>query len=302
MAIMKKYLILLIVSGFALSAFAQDSEEKSTPVSAPFESPYLIDQQTTVVPDVKTLQFVIQHKFGTVENGISDVWGIYSSANVRLGLEYVPVKNLQLGVGLTRNKMYGDFNAKWNIWQQTEDNSIPVGVALFGSLAIDGRKVSEFGTKKVVGSKADEYGTYIKLDDRFAYFSQLILSRRFNDWLSVQAGASFTHYNMAEWDYNHDIVGAHVNGRVKISPQTSIIATYDAPLKIKGISEQNNWDTHAEPNFAIGVDISTYTHAFQIFIGNAGGILPQDNMMFNKNKFNKEGIAFGFTITRLWMF
>ncbi len=302
---MKKYIILLIISGFALSTFAQETKEKSSPVSAPFESPYLIDQQTTVVPDVKTLEFVIQHKFGAVENGISDVWGIYSSANVRLGLEYVPIKNLQLGAGLTRNKMYGDFNAKWSIWKQTEDNRMPVGVALYGSVAINGQKTSEFGTGKVTDTKDPNNVIApddVKFGDRLAYYSQLIISRRFNDWLSVQAGASFTHYNMVEWDYDHDIVGAHVNGRIKISPQTSIIATYDAPLKIKDISEQTNWDTHAEPSFAIGVDISTYTHAFQIYIGNASGIIPQDNMMFNKSKFNKEGIAVGFTITRLWLF
>ena len=302
---MKKYIILLIISGFAFSNFAQETKEKSNPVSAPFDSPYLIDQQTTVVPDVKTLEFVIQHKFGIINNGISDIWGIYSSANVRLGLEYVPVKNLQLGIGLTRNKMYTDLNAKWNIWKQTEDNSMPVGVAILGSLAINGQKTNAFGTGKVTDTR-DPLNFIapvdIKLGDRFAYFSQLIISRRFTDWLSVQAGASFTHYNMVDWDYDHDIVGAHVNGRIKISNQTSIIATYDAPLKIEGISEQMNWDTHAKPNFAIGVDISTYTHAFQIYVGNANGILPQDNMMFNKNKFNKDGIAVGFTITRLWMF
>jgi len=305
MVIMKKYIILLIISGFALSAIAQETKEKSSPVSAPFESQYLIDQQTTVIPDAKTLEFVIQHKFGSIDNGISDIWGIYSSANVRLGLEYVPVKDLQLGIGLTRNKMYTDLNAKWSIWKQTEDNSMPVGIAVFGSLAINGQNANDFGTGKVTDTKDPANiiaPVDIKFGDRFAYFSQLILSRRFNDWLSVQAGASFTHYNMAAWDYNHDVVGVHVNGRIKVSPQTSIIATYDAPLKIKDISEQTNWDTHAKQNFAIGVDISTYTHAFQIYIGSANGILPQDNMMFNKNKFNKQGIAVGFTITRLWMF
>lgn len=301
MIIMKKHIVLLIITVISLGTFAQDGE-KSQPVYAPFDGPYLIDQQTTVVPDVRTLEFVIQHKFGSVENGLSDIWGIYSSANVRLALDYVPLKNLQLGIGLTRKNMYTDLNAKYTLLQQTEDNSIPVAVAVYGSIAIDGRNENEFGTGMIVGSKADEMSKEIKLNDRFSYYTQLIVGRKFTDWFSLQAGASFTHYNMVNWDYNHDVVGAHVNGRIKISPQTSIIATYDAPLKIKSISEQTNWDTHAKPNLAIGVDISTYTHAFQIFVGNAAGIIPQDNMMFNQNKFDKEGIAVGFTITRLWMF
>lgn len=301
---MKKLIILLIITVISLGTFAQD-DEKSQPVYAPFEGPYLIDQQTTVVPDVRTLEFVIQHKFGSVENGLSDIWGIYSSANVRLALDYVPVKNLQLGIGLTRKNMYTDLNAKYTLLQQTEDNSIPVAVAFYGSVAIDGRNENEFGSGKVTDTKDPNNHIApvdIKLGDRFSYYSQLIVGRKFTDWFSLQAGASFTHYNMVNWDYNHDAVGAHINGRIKISPQTSIIATYDAPLKIKSISEQTNWDTHAKPNLAIGVDISTYTHAFQIYVGNAAGIIPQDNMMFNQNKFNKEGIAVGFTITRLWMF
>lgn len=301
---MKKYIILLIISGFAFSTFAQDTEkEKSEPVSLPFDSGYLIDQQTTYIPDAKTLEFVIQHKFGPVENGKSDLWGIYApGANVRLGLNYVLIKNVQIGAGITKKNMYTDLNAKWTIWEQTEDNSIPVAVGLFGSMSVDGRNTSAFETDKTFhpGEGSSEFD--IVFGDRLAYFSQLIIGRKFCDWFSLQAGTSFTHYNMVGKTYNHDIIGAHLNGRIKFSPQSSIIFTYDAPLKIKDISEQTNWDTHAKPNLAIGVDISTYTHSFQLYVGNASGILPQDNMVFNQNEFNKSGVAIGFTITRLWMF
>ena len=304
---MKKYILFLIISGFAFAAFAQDTEkEKSEPVYLPFESGYLIDQQTTVIPDVKTLQFVIQHKFGSVENGKSDLWGIYSpGANVRLGLSYVPVNNFEIGAGTTKGteqNMYTDLNAKWTIWEQTVDNSMPVAIALYGNLAIDGRNTSAFETDKVFHSGEGNSEFDIVFADRLSYFSQLIVGRKFTDWFSLQAAASFTHYNMVRKTFDHDIIGAHVNGRVKISPQTSIIFNYDAPLKIKDISEQLTWDTHAKPNFAIGVDINTFTHAFQIYVGSANGILPQDNMMFNQNEFNKKGIAVGFTMTRLWMY
>lgn len=303
---MKKYILFLIIAGFAFSsAIAQDTEkEKSEPVYLPFESGYIIDQQTTVIPDAKTLQFVIQHKFGSVENGKSDLWGIYSpGANVRLGLSYVPVNNLELGAGITKKNMYTDLNAKWTIWEQTTDNSMPIAVGLYGSMSIDGRSTSSIATtEKVFHSGKGNSEFDIAFGDRLAYFSELIVGRKFTDWFSLQAAVSFTHYNMAGKTYDHDIVGAHVNGRVKISPQTSIIFNYDNPLKIKDISEQLNWDTHAKPNLAIGVDISTYTHAFQIYVGSASGILLQDNMMYNQNEFNKKGIAIGFTITRLWMY
>ncbi len=304
---MRRYILFLIISGFTFSIIsAQETEtekEKAQPVSSPFDSGCLIDQQTTVIPDARTLEFVIQHTFGSIENGKSDLFGIYSpGANIRLGLNYVPINNLQIGAGVTKKNMYTDLNAKWTIWEQTEDNSMPVAIGLFGSLAIDGRNTSAYETDQVYHSGEGDKEFDIVFADRVAYFAQLMVGRKFTEWFSLQAATSFTHFNMVGKTYNHDIIGAHVSGRVKVSPQTSVIFTYDAPLKIENISEQPHWDTHAKPNLSIGVDISTYTHAFQIYIGNATGILPQDNMMFNQNKFNKQGIAIGFTITRLWMF
>jgi len=118
----------------------------------------------------------------------------------------------------------------------------------------------------------------------------------------LQAGASFTHYNMAGWDYNHDVVGIHFSGRLKFSPQGSIIFNYDKPLNIDGISEQTEWNTQAKENVSIGVEFFTFTHAFQIYLGTADGILPQDVMMYNQKDWTNKGLALGFTITRLWMF
>jgi hypothetical protein len=303
MEIMKKYIVLLILSGFiATSAFAQE-EESSEPVYNPFESGILIDQQTGVVYDARTLEFIIQHKFGSMDNGRSDLWGIYSpGANVRLALNYVPLNNFQVGAGITKKNMYTDFNAKWTVFEQTQDNSMPVAVTLYGVAAIDGRNESAFGTGKVwkPGEGTAEYD--IAFADRLSYFSQVLIGRKFNNWLSVQAGASFTHYNMVAANYDHDIIGAHFGGRVKFSPQSSLIFNYDLPLKIESISEQTNWDTFAKPNLSLGLEIATFTHAFQVYVGSADGILPQDMMMYNQTNWSNGGPAIGFTITRLWMF
>lgn len=305
MGIMKKYiLLLLILPGLTLtSAFAQDDEQEDIPVRAPFESGYLIDNQTTMIPIEGTLEYVIQHKFGTMENGLSDVWGIYSpGANVRLGLNYVPVNNFQIGLGLTKKNMYTDLNAKWTILEQTRENTIPLAVALYGSMAIDGRNENTFGTGKVWHSGEGSKEFDIVFADRFSYFSQLIVGRKFTHWLSLQAGASFTHYNMVGSVYDHDKIGLHFNGRIRFSMQSSFIFNYDVPLKVKSISEQREWIDHPKPNLAFGVEISTSTHAFQIYMGTADGIIPQDIMMWNQNDWTDNGLAIGFTITRLWNF
>jgi hypothetical protein len=299
-------LFIILLSLISVITFAQEDttaveKVKDKPVRSPFESGYLIDAQTTVIPNPNTLEMVIQHKFGTIENGRSDLWGIYAPANIRIGLNYVVKRNLQIGAGITKTKMATDVNAKWTIIEQTRENTIPVAVALYGVMAIDGRNISAFETGQVREAYSGPVGSF-KFPDRLSYFSQLIVGRKFTDWLSLQAGVSFTHYNAVGVLYDHDKVGVHFNGRIKVSPQGSVIFNYEAPLKIKDISEQLEWTNHPEPSLTFGYEISTSTHAFQIYAGNAGSFLPQENMMWNQKSISKDNFAIGFTITRLWGF
>lgn len=303
----KNILIILLFALISAPSFAQDSseavvKEKDYPVNGTFESGILIDAQTVVVPDAKTLEMVIQHKFGTVENGRSNLWGIYGSANIRMGLNYVPCKNVQIGAGITKKSMMTDVNLKWLILQQTRKNSIPVSVALFGSAGIDGRNISAFETGMVREGYSTGLTNEFAFSDRYNYFSQLIIGRKFNDMISLQAGLSFTHYNAVGVKYDHDRIGVHASGRIKVSTQGSIIFNYDAPLKIKDISDQVEWTNFPKPNLAVGYEVSTGTHAFQMFMSSSSSLLAQDNIMWNQNDWQNKGWSVGFVITRLWGF
>ncbi len=306
----KNILFIVLFSLISTISFAQDVatdstgvKEKDKPVRSPFESGYLIDAQTTVIQNVHTLEAVIQHKFGTIENGHSDLFGIYAAgSNIRLGLDYVFLKNFQAGIGITKKNMSTDLNVKWTIMQQTRKNTFPVAIAVYGNMAIDGRNISAFESGNVQVAHHQGSVNEFKFPDRLSYFSELIIGRKFNDWLSLQAAVSFSHYNSVGLLYNHDIVGVHFNGRIKVSPQGSIIFNYDEPLKIKNISEQRDWATHARPNLTLGYEISTSTHAFQIYMGTASGLLPQENMVYNQNDYTDNQLSIGFNITRLWGF
>jgi hypothetical protein len=302
---MKKLILFLLLTGFVFSySFAQEEESTETesyPVTT-FESNFLVDDQTTVVFDKKSLGFAIQHKFGTMNNGSSDLWGMYGAAtNIRLALDYVPIKHLQIGAGISKIHMITDVSAKYSILQQSSDNKMPVSLAVYGVVGMDGRGASNFETGTVVDTKGETMPISISFSDKVSYFSQVIVSRKFTEWLSIQAGGSFTHFNMVAWDENHDLFGLHALGRIKISPQSSLTFNYSAPLKIESISEQSEMPDY-KPTIALGWQISTFTHAFQIYVSNAPSMLPMENMMYNRAKFDKNGIAIGFTITRLWAF
>ena len=304
---MKKSILFALLTGFVFSyTFAQDSTPAETtayPVTT-FESNFLVDDQTTVVFDKKSLGFAIQHKFATMDDGISNLWGMYGAAtNIRLAMDYVPMKNLQIGAGISKTHMITDVSAKYSILHQTSDNKTPVSLAVYGVIGMDGRGSGSFENDTLTNTKGESDKTLNEIGfvDKMSYFTQVIVSRKFTEWLSVQGGASFTHYNMVGWDENHDLFALHALGRIKISPQSALTFNYNQPLKIESISEQATMPDYT-PTVALGWQISTFTHAFQIYVSNAPSMLPMENMMYNRAKFNLDGIAIGFTITRLWAF
>lgn len=274
------------------------------PVRFVWESGYLIDQQTSKISPVNTLESVIQHKFGSMENGKKDLFGIMApGANVRIALDYVIAKNLQIGYGLQKKNMYSDFNIKWTPFQQMT-KGMPISVSFYGNYAIDGREKSVWeATRYYHSSDEYPYSTFKFRDsDRTSYFAQLTLARKFCDVFTLQGGVSFSHFSVVPWHQDHDKVGLHAGGRIKVTPQGSIIFNADFPLQIQSISEQADFTIHSEPIVSFGYEVSTSTHAFQIYVGNNDTLLPQDMMLNNMRKLDWKNFAIGFTITRLWGF
>ena len=261
--------------------------KKDKPVRSPWNSGILMGSKTSVVPNKGSIRFDLAHNFGSMENGGSDLLGIYApAANVRMGLSYVPIKNLEVGIGITKFNITTDLNAKWTIFEQTRKNKMPVSITVLGNIAID-------------GIESDVFGTEYTFADRFSYFSQFLVGRKFNKSFSIQAGVGFSHFNSAAENVNHDIISMHFGGKVRITPTISFIANTDIPLDIEGISEYTNPEIVARPNIQGGIELITPTHAFQIYVGTANEILPQNIVMYNINDFNLEGIRFGFILTKL---
>ncbi len=127
---MKKISLILLCLAFLVQGRAQETGEKperdDRPVRSAFESGILIDAQTNIIPDQNTLEMIIQHKFGPMTNGFSDLFGIYApGANVRINFNYSILDKLMVGYGLTKTNMTSDFQAKWAILQQTRSGHIP---------------------------------------------------------------------------------------------------------------------------------------------------------------------------------
>jgi hypothetical protein len=250
------------------------------PERAAFESSYIIDNPTNVLFTKKSMEMQIKHRFGLINGGENDLAGIWAPANIRLGLTYAVSDRWTLGFGTTKFDRLQDFSLKVGILRQTRSDKIPISISYFGDFAIDTRKKENF--------EFDQ--------DRFSFFHQIIIARRFSPDFSLQIAPSISHYNFVEYKKSNDVFGLAVGGRYKISPQTSILLDYSHPFA----NNPNGEDP--EPGLSVGIEFSTSGHAFQLLISNYSGIVPQKNYMFNQNDFFSGDFLIGFNITRVYKF
>ncbi len=289
------YPLIIILVACSHSIFAQEEEEssKAKPARKAFESPVLIEQQTDVINLAKTLEWNIQHRFGTIGNGAGDLAGLFAPSNIRLGFSYSVIDRVGVGFGLTKKDVtnpYIDLNVKVKILQQSKSGGSPVNVTYFGNVVRDNRDESNF-----------EKNVY-----RYSYFNQFIVSRRFNKNFSMQASYMFSHFNVVDTLYTNYMSGISVAARYKVSSQGSILLEFTQPLFQYTVNDEIHGDltreVGPEPNLALAYQVATSSHVFQFFFTTYRSILPQYNLAYNTNKLNNTGILFGFNMTRLWNF
>ena len=289
---MKKILPLhcLLIFLFIGQLSAQEGEAtKPRPVRNTFEGIWLMDNQTVDIPFQKSFEWDIQHRFGTWNNGYEDYFGLAAPSNIRLGFVYVPFQNVQLGLGITKERKIWDFSLKYAIVKQKQDDSFPVSITYLGLAGLDSRGIDEF----------------VELSDRFSYFNQLLIARKFSDRFAFQIGPSFSYFNFPErvLDENGELMGfmnnkhfsISMSGRLGISDTMGFIVGSDIPLTSHDFNDPSM-------NLSFGIEINTSSHSFQVFVGNYQGLNPQFNQLLNQNQFSDNQVLIGFNMSRIWNF
>lgn len=260
----------------------EQEQPDNRPVRGMFETGQLIDNQTPIQPAQGGLEFLIHHRMGTVET-ISDLYGIYSASNIRLGFDYGITDKFAIGFGTEKERKLQEFRAKYNILTQTRSGSVPLSLALYGNMTIDARDKAYFE-----GWRIEYKGIH-----RFSYFTQLIAARKFSDAFSFQVAPSFVYFNAVDQKYANKNVGLSAGGKVKFAPQLGVIFEYDQSFMKADVANA----VEPKPNFAIGIEKGTATHCFQVFASSYRGLSPQYDLTMNESDFFKKGIHIGFNIT-----
>ena len=284
---MKKLIILLTLSLSITSLFSQQDSLKqvtSKPVRFTFGTTTLIDNSTVETPYKGGLEMEISHRFSLIQN-YHNLFGIYGSANTRIGLNYGITDRLMIGAGTTKDYQLQDIHWKYLILRQTEDDKMPVSLSYYGNIVLDLRTEDAFGPKES-----------FRQIHRLSYFTQLIVARKINKMFSVQIAPSLVYFNSVPQNvdstagYKNLNFGLSAGARANLFGSHSLIIEYDQLLTKQDIVVQ------PKPNLSLGWEIGTATHSFQVFVANYNQIINQRNLVFNTNDFKKGDYLVGFNI------
>lgn len=282
-------LVLLLATWAVPAAYAQtdllgqleQDTKKDAPtqvVDATFKSTRLINGHTVQTPGEGTLVFLISHRFGTLNSGAYNFFGL-DNAQIRLGLEYALTDRFELGVGRSSLDKTLDGFLKYKAIQQTTGaRTIPFSVTLFSSAAVATLRYDD-GIDHTLGL-------------RTAYTYQALVARKFSTDLSLQLMPTLIHRNlvMREGEQN-DIYALGGGGRYKLTKRLSLNAEYYYLLSQYAADNYRN-------SLAVGVDIETGGHIFQLHVTNSRGMIEKQFIGETTGNFFKGDIFFGFNVNR----
>jgi hypothetical protein len=208
-------------------------------------------------------------------------------AVMRLGLEYGVTDKLMLGLGRSNIGKTYDLMTKYKILQQTRGKkSMPISVNYFGNVGIN---TLEFADKT-----RNNFFT-----SRLSFVHQLIISRKFNDYVSVAVSPSMVHQNLVEnKSQSHDIYALGLGASIKISRSARFNFEYIPRLNARNDKKLDG--TQYYDAFAFGLDIETGGHVFQLHFTNGAGLIEQQFISQNTNKLTLNTLRFGFNLSRVF--
>lgn len=283
-------LLAIFISLMAFTTNAQDNNWKkdnsdTSKFSKTFYNSRLINFHTVEVCNKRTMELRISHRFGAINGGPREAWGLDGGANIRIGLDYSLDGRLMVGIGRSSyQKMYDGF-LKYRLLRQTKDGYTPLSITLFSSAYYIHLKDPN---KAANGFDKYEYSPW----SRYSFANEIIFARKFSDKFSLQVAPFFIHYNLVDkiTDLN-DVYGATAAFRYKVAKRFAITGEYGLCL--------NNYSRDKYYNsMGIGFEIETGGHVFQVHFTNSTGITENQYLPFTNTRWTNAGIRLGFNLTR----
>lgn len=253
--------------------------EEDTNIESTWKSLKVVNFETTKLVAPKEFQFIISHRFGSVENGIDDLFGL-DNAVTRFQFVYGLTDWMHIEASRTSyNKTY-QLATKFKLKNQ-EKEGFPVTISLF--TAVDANTELD----KVIYPK-------LEFVDRLGYTSQLIIAKKISKRLSAQLSPTVFQQNFVPIDGQDNLqyaIGA--GARYKLTNRWSVNADYGYHLNRIADSPFVN-------PLSIGVDLETGGHVFQMHFTNAQPMLTNGFLSEGTGDWLDGRFFFGFNLVRVF--
>lgn len=244
--------------------------------TATFKALQVVTLQSTKMPAAREFYFVVSHRFGTVKDGISEFFGL-DMATTKLGAVY-GITNW-LAVSASRHTMLKMYEAGIKYRLARQGSSFPVDIVGYNTIDINSFLEKE------------EYPK-LEYSDRLTYISQLLVSRKVTERLSLQAVPSYIHRNLYDpVAENAGQFSLGAGGRIKLTKRLSANIEYAYNF--------NQPDYYVNP-LSVGLDIETGGHVFQLIFSNSQSMTESGYLTHAAGDWADGDFFFGFNLYRVF--
>lgn len=278
-----------------LKMLEEDQSKEPIYTLATFKASRLINGQTIETISKNHLNFWISHRFGAVNSGfLANFFGL-DEAKIRLGLEYGITDKWLVGAGRSSLEKTYDFYTKYKLLRQS--NKFPITLT-----GLAGWSINTMPTGYIM-----ESGAEMRFNDnleRYGYWGQALIARKFNETLSLQLMPTFIHYNKVEHSsIDNNLLALGVGGRYKITKRFTISGEYYKAFSDPGAYEAATGKEYPYHDaISIGVDIETGGHVFQLHFTNSRGMIEKHFIGQTVGSWEDGDIYYGFNIARTFSF
>lgn len=247
--------------------------------TATFKGLQVCTMQSTKLASKGEWYFMVAHRFGDLTEGFDNFFG-FDNANSKIGGLYGATEWLTLGFSRhTLHKNY-ELTAKYKFASQ-EVNGFPVTIVGYSTMDLNSQL------------SKDEF-PLLKMSNRFAFSTQLPISRKFSNSLSMEFNPIYIHKNLYEPMFEElDNFLLAVGGRYKLSKRISLNMEYAFRLNARERSLYHNPAT-------IGLDIETGGHVFQLVFSTSQAMNDITYFTNATGLTDGKGIYFGFNLYRVF--
>ena len=243
----------------------------------------LVNHATTTIQPKGAASVYVVHYFAPItENGFSDMFGIYGTANIQMGAEFGLGGNTSVWYTTEKINKTQEIGVRYKLTEEEEDeNENPVGIAAAFSVSVDGRDKRYFG----------ENYYFV---DRFFYTGQIAVSKQISHRWEMLLNGTYAHLNIVPEGEYSTFLALNPSLSFKLNRKKALFASFDFPLGIASASDVTAGKP--KPLMTIGAILKSRTHNFQLFVSNGNQINSAKSYLNDRDGFNLDALCFGFNI------